>query len=228
MLEEVAEEESLSQAFLLRHCSTEDLSSVEELELRVNSALQSVDLLGEQLPMLRRLRLSESSILCVRELGTALRHLQVLWLSRCGLQELDGVMMMEELQELYIPFNDVVDLSPLKWLEHLEVLDAEGNAVSAKQDLEELTKCSRLTDLTIRGNPVCSQPGASRRELLAMLPWLEVLDDLPAYQEEVPEELVEGDFQALDAGAAEPDRFLEQYLQSDLDIYLELYLGSGE
>ena len=36
-------------------------------------------------------RLSGSRISSVRDLGTTLRSLQVLWMSRCGLQDLDGI-----------------------------------------------------------------------------------------------------------------------------------------
>ncbi|CAE8710819.1 unnamed protein product, partial [Polarella glacialis] len=79
--EEDDEEEYLSEDFLRRYCNGADLSEVESLEIRVNSALQRVESLGENLPTLRCLRLSESSVLGIRELGTSLRNLEVLGLA---------------------------------------------------------------------------------------------------------------------------------------------------
>ncbi|CAJ1425644.1 unnamed protein product [Effrenium voratum] len=213
--------EELSEASLQRYCGGADLALVEGLEMRVDSARQGVDVLGSCLPALRRLRLSESSILCVRDLGTHLRHLEVLWLGRCGLQDLSGVTLMEGLRELYVPFNDVADVSSLKWLEHLEVLDLEGNALTDLEDLRELEKCYELRDLTLRDNPATFLPEFDRKDLCACLPQLETLDDLPVAE-------FDSSAPATPPGAAtlaDEDRFLDHYLNSDLDVYLDLYLA---
>lgn len=61
-----------------------------------------------------------------RDLGSSLRRLHVLWLTRCGLEELDGISSMLNLKELYLEYNEISDLSPLSMLEELETLDLEG------------------------------------------------------------------------------------------------------
>ena len=61
-----------------------------------------------------------------RDLGSSLRVLRVLWLTRCGLLELDGITAMFSLRELYLEYNELEDISPLSMLEDLEILDLEG------------------------------------------------------------------------------------------------------
>ena len=47
-------------------------------------------------------------------------------MSRCGLEELDGISSMLKLRELYLAYNEIADISPLSMLEELEILDLEG------------------------------------------------------------------------------------------------------
>ena len=50
----------------------------------------------------------------------------MLWMSRCGLTELDGVSSMLAIKELYLSYNEVCDISPLGMLDCLQILDLEG------------------------------------------------------------------------------------------------------
>ena len=90
-----------------------DLEDVYNLEIEVDTASQSIAHLGEVLPNLETLKLRNSRVESFRDLGTRLRNLKILWVTRCGISELDGIVALSGLQELYIAFNDVSDLSPL-------------------------------------------------------------------------------------------------------------------
>jgi hypothetical protein len=59
----------------------------------------------------------------LRELGTGLRLLTVLWAPRCGLSgdALDGVGALPALRELYLAFNSLDDLSPLACHDQIQV-----------------------------------------------------------------------------------------------------------
>ena len=70
--------------------------------------------------------LSLVSSLPHRDLGSSLRKLRVLWLTRCALEELDGISAMSNLRELYLEYNELVDISPISMLEKIEILDLEG------------------------------------------------------------------------------------------------------
>jgi len=67
-------------------------------------------------------------ILCVlnRDLGSCLDNVSVLWLARCATSDLDGIASLSNLRELYLAYNDIVDISPCSLLEYLQILDLEG------------------------------------------------------------------------------------------------------
>jgi len=172
-------EEELTEERLQVLCGTQFLTSVDFLELRVDATLQGIDTLGSVLPNLTQLKLSCSAIASVRDLGTGLTNLQVLWINRCGLQDLSGLACLSNLRELFAAFNDVADLSPLGMHEALEVLDLEGNAVCEVEEVGSLWMCPELKELTLAGNPVCKEEGFSRRAVANLLPQLQVLDEVP-------------------------------------------------
>mmetsp|Transcript_54868 Transcript_54868/g.119997 ORF Transcript_54868/g.119997 Transcript_54868/m.119997 type:complete len:584 (-) Transcript_54868:29-1780(-) len=175
------QEDGLSEEYLKHYCGVEDLSSVNRLEIQVDSVKQSVEPLGDCLPNLKHLKLVQSSLLCIRDLGTSLQNLEVLWISRCGLQDLAGaVSALPNLRELYMPFNDVSDLAILGGHETLEVLDVEGNAITDACEVSSLSSCRMLRELSILGNPVV-KPGKgslTREAIIDMLPQLMMLDDM--------------------------------------------------
>lgn len=174
-------DDGFSEDFLREHTGVYDLPGVEFLDLKVDAvgAGQRVECLGEMLPGLRQLRLSQSHICTVRDLGTSLQNLRVLWLCRCCLQELSGISVMPILEELYVSFNDITDLSPLVTHDTLQVLDLEGNLVEDFAEVQSLGGVTTLRELNLSMNPVGKKEGMSRQIILEALPQLQVLDDLP-------------------------------------------------
>jgi len=116
----------------------------------------------------------------VRDLGTNLRGLRVLWVARCSLQDLGGVSSLPVLEELYFSFNDVRELSPLYAHDALQVVDLEGNLVDDFEEITSLVTLPSLRELTLNLNPVTQNEGFSRQLVLQTIPQLEMLDDLPA------------------------------------------------
>ncbi|XP_051885616.1 leucine-rich repeat-containing protein 56 [Pristis pectinata] len=123
-----------------------------------------------------------------RDLGTSLTNLQVLWMARCGLTDLDGISSFCSLKELYLAYNSISDVSPVSMLEHLEVLDLEGNNIEDIVQIHYIALCNKLNTLTLEGNPFCFQqnPGASedsngnyREAVKKLIPHLKYLDDVP-------------------------------------------------
>ncbi len=87
--------------------------------------MSSLRLPGCHVPNLSQLRLSGSVVPCVRDLGTSLGHLTVLWMPRCKLRDLDGLPALASLKELYLAFNEISDVCLVSMLSSLEVLDVE-------------------------------------------------------------------------------------------------------
>ncbi|XP_053514638.1 leucine-rich repeat-containing protein 56 [Artibeus jamaicensis] len=188
-------EECPSPARLRALAQVDDLRLVSVLEMRVDTREHSLGNFGLHLPNLSQLKLNDSRLGSVRDLGTSLGHLQVLWLARCGLADLDGISCLPALQELYASYNDVSDLNPLCLLEQLEVLDLEGNSVEDLEQVRYLRLCPRLATLTLEGNLVCLRPRPSdkvprgynyRAEVRKLVPQLQVLDDRPATHTGLP------------------------------------------
>ncbi|XP_032380297.1 leucine-rich repeat-containing protein 56 [Etheostoma spectabile] len=168
-------------------CGTRDLSRVTSLEICVDTQEITLANLGAYLPKLVQLRLNNSTITSVRDLGTSLSHLQVLWMSRCSLQDLDGISTFSSLKELYVAYNKVSDLSQVGMLINLQLLDLEGNDVDDLVQIQYLRLCGKLQTLTLEGNPVCVHPNPTaiqtadysyRAAVRELVPQLRYLDDL--------------------------------------------------
>ncbi|XP_013358376.1 PREDICTED: leucine-rich repeat-containing protein 56 [Chinchilla lanigera] len=190
-------EEPLSPAHLQALAQVDDLRSVQVLEMCVDTREHSLGNFGVHLPNLSQLKLTGSRLGSLRDLGTSLGHLQVLWLARCGLADLDGIGSFPVLKELYVSYNDISDLSPLCLLDQLEVLDLEGNSLEDLGQVRYLQLCPRLATLTLEGNMVCLQPAAGpankaprsynyRAEVKKLIPQLRILDEVPTTCMDLP------------------------------------------
>ncbi|XP_077639900.1 leucine-rich repeat-containing protein 56 [Lonchura striata] len=188
---ELLMDEHLSPRKLKILAGVDDLQQVKVLEMRVDTREISLGNFGVHLPNLRELKLNNSLLVSVRDLGTSLSHLCVLWMARCGLSDLDGISSCSSLKELYIAYNNISDLSQLTWLDHLEVLDLEGNNIEDINQVQYLRLCCKLSHLTVEGNLICLKPNAEsaedpdynyRAEVKKFIPHLKYLDRIPASQ----------------------------------------------
>ncbi|XP_048342656.1 leucine-rich repeat-containing protein 56 isoform X2 [Sphaerodactylus townsendi] len=188
-------DEYLSPGKLQALTGLDDLRQVRTLEMRVDTRENSLGNFGAYLPNLKQLKLNNSVVTSVRDLGTALSHLQVLWMARCGLSDLDGISSCCSLKELYAAYNNIADLSPVSLLEHLEVLDLEGNSIEDIGQVQYLGLCTKLTILTMEGNLICLKPSPQssevtdynyRAEVKKLIPHLKSLDEVPANQTAIP------------------------------------------
>ncbi|XP_029009641.1 leucine-rich repeat-containing protein 56 isoform X2 [Betta splendens] len=184
---ETALELNLSPEKLKELCGTEDLSQITSLELCVDTQENTLGNFGACLPKLVQLKMNNSMIMSVRDLGTTLSHLQVLWISCCCLTDLDGISTLSSLKELYVAYNNVSDLSQVSMLENLHLLDLEGNDVADLVQVQYLGLCSNLEKLTLEGNPVCLRPNPTasetaeysyRASVRELVPQLRYLDDV--------------------------------------------------
>ncbi|CAN8214836.1 unnamed protein product [Coccothraustes coccothraustes] len=188
---ELLMDEHLSPRKLKILAGVNDLQQVKALEMRVDTREMSLGNFGVHLPNLRELKLNSSLLVSVRDLGTSLSHLRVLWMAQCGLSDLDGISSCGSLKELYIAYNNISDLSQLTWLDHLEVLDLEGNDIEDITQVQYLRLCCKLSHLTVEGNLICLKPNAEsaedpeynyRAEVKKLIPHLKYLDRIPASQ----------------------------------------------
>lgn len=178
--------EPINLSLLLRICHVEDeesLSLVKELSISVDTKKHGpCDEIGYLLPKLQMLFLSNSALASIRDFGTSMRYLRVLKAPHCGLTELDGISALFSLEELYVSFNEIWDLSSISLHDSLQVLDLEANNVDEMLQLAQLGTCTALWNLTLTGCPIlkrcCSQVNY-RRIVFKNIQSLQCLDDEP-------------------------------------------------
>lgn len=116
--------------------------------------MHNLQVTGEILSSLEILKLNDSVIRCFRDIGTSFKNVRVLHIARCEIKEVQGIQAFEQLEELYISFNEIDDLFDISFLENLSVLDFEGNNVSKKEQLYYLKRLQLLEDVNFRQNPI--------------------------------------------------------------------------
>ena len=168
----------LSLPYLQQLAEKDCFSDSNCLEAPLNADEIAIDNLGDLLPRLHLLRLSAGSLVpSLRCLGSSLHDLRYLYAPHCSIEFIEGVGTMAQLQELYLPFNRISDLSPLSVLESLTLLDLECNKVRERAQITHLALCRSLVSLCIEGNPICEKLGSSyEQEINSLLPNLVSLD----------------------------------------------------
>jgi len=180
--QEVEDVIDLNEKFLcmaLGGIEVSELALLPKIELRVDTSSHNLQVTGEILASLEYLKLNDSIIRSFRDIGTSFRNVRVLHIARCELREVQGIQAFEQLEELYISFNEIDDLFDISFLEHLRVLDCEGNNVQAPEQLMYLRRCTNLKEVNFKHNPVSSGPNAGDyfEKVLESAPNLEILDD---------------------------------------------------
>nr|XP_030706809.1 leucine-rich repeat-containing protein 56 isoform X6 [Globicephala melas] len=177
-------EEHLSPARLQALAQVDDLRLVSVLELCVNTHENSLGNFGLHLPNLSQLKLNGSCLGSLRDLGTSLGRLQVLWLARCGLADLDGIGSFPALK---VPQGYNYRAEVRKLVPQLQVLDelpATHTRLTTSRKLDhdwlvvkEAIKEGSVLDSLLPGlGTDGSRPGASgwgcpRRGLHPPHPW---------------------------------------------------------
>lgn len=84
----MAWEQEQEIAFLKQATGVADLGQAVSVQMTVDTKANAVSYIGDRMPNLYELKLCSSSIGSLRDLGTALRRLSVLWITRCELTHL--------------------------------------------------------------------------------------------------------------------------------------------
>jgi len=137
----------------------------------------------------------------VRDLGTSLQSLHVIWLNRCGLKDLDGIHALPHLSELYLAYNDIDDISALNALDRLQILDLEANRIDDLAQLLFLQDLDHLDTLTLADNECVVEAGDNYvGDVREYLPQLKYLDD------ELVEEAIDAHQHSSTANSSTPQR----------------------
>lgn len=132
--EQVEDVIDLNERFLsmaLGGIEVNELAMLPKLELRVDTTCHNLQLIGEILTSLEFLKLNDSIIRNFMDIGTSFKNVRVLHIARCELKEVQGIRAFEQLEELFISYNEIDDLFDISFLPHVQILDFEGNSLSS-------------------------------------------------------------------------------------------------
>lgn len=181
---------------LLKQVSgTNDLASVEEIQLRIVSHTISLQRIHLFMPNLRVLNLEGSIVSSLRDLGCDIITLKYLNVSRCGLKSFDGTNGLGTLEVMIAEFNIISDISPCCSLYNLRKLNLKGNNIRTIDTITFLELCPKLKDLNLLENPV-TKTHNYRNSVKEVLPNLTILDDVVFYEIQSFNEFSSSDYQS--------------------------------
>jgi hypothetical protein len=175
--EDITSEEDLYLRYLSEYLNEdeEDIKHFKRIEIVADTTNLSLQTLGETLKELQELKLNGSIIRSISSLGTSYKALRVLWISRVGLKDLNGLLPLQNLEELYASYNYVKDISDVEYIPRLRILDLEANQI---EELRQLTYLPpNLKSITLTGNEVTNNP-EYMQTLLKYGAGLETIDDV--------------------------------------------------
>lgn len=168
---------------LFNYTSGNKMKNVKSFKAKVDTSDMSLSYLGDILPNLQIIRLDYSTICNLRDLSTPLQNLKVLSLTHCKITSIEGISTIScNVQELYLSFNLIEDISPLLGFNSLQILDLESNLIKSIEDVSLLQCCTSLCNLTLRGTGASENP--KYREIIQnIIPQLQILDGIKYCEE---------------------------------------------
>jgi hypothetical protein len=162
---------------LYEYSGPKNLTVLRSFEAKVDTRDSTIADLSDRLPALEKLRLDNSIILSLRDIGCSFSKLTYLSLAHCGLSSLEGISTIScTIEELYLAFNSISDLSELIGMDRLRILDIGHNCMSELSNLDFLKTCPKLKRLTISENPAVIGLEGEPEKILAVLPQIVYLD----------------------------------------------------
>ena len=162
---------------LIQYSGSKNFAMVESLEAVADTTELTLSFLGDLFPNIEKLRLNNSKIASIRDISTRLTNLKFLSLAGCGITSLDGISVLSsQLEELYLAFNRITEVTELMSLDKITVLDLEENDIAKVEDVEILRCCPALRALTLAGNPA-AESETYTPDVARLIPQLVYLDE---------------------------------------------------
>ena len=122
------------------------------LSLKIDKNFNMMNDIGFRLPNLIELNLEGSDIESIMDIGTSFKKLEKLNVSKCGLNDLCGIICFKNLKELYASNNKISDLIDIEMCEELKIIDLSNNLVSDEYNLIFFNSCEKLQKVILTGN----------------------------------------------------------------------------
>ena len=130
------------------------LQNLNKLAIKINGSYGLLNQFGQRLSNLIYLKLNNSLIQGINDLGTNFKNLKIIQMNNCKLKDLGGLICFEHLEVFEAKNNLISDLIELEMCMSLKKLDLENNLVDNIQNIYFLSSLDGLIYLNLLKNPI--------------------------------------------------------------------------
>lgn len=145
-----------------------EVKKIEKISIKINGDYGLLNQFGERLPQLLSLKLNNSFIQSVTDIGTNFKLLRVLQLNNCLLSDLSGLICFESLDIFEAKNNKIEDLFELEMCTSITKLDLENNLLEKEENLDFIGALDKLKWINLTKNRIKNYE-ARLKELLPSL-----------------------------------------------------------
>ena len=135
-----------------------EIQNLRKLNIKINGSYGLLNQFGQRLVNLKFLKLNDSFIQSIDDLGSNFKNLKILQINNCKLKELSGIICFEQLEILEAKNNEISDLIELE--------------IENDQNIYFLSSLEDLEYINLLGNPIKNY----EKKLKELLPNLKEID----------------------------------------------------
>jgi hypothetical protein len=154
-----------------------DLQNLQKLTIRINGSYGLLNQFGQRLVNLKFLKLNDSFIQSIDDLGSNFKNLKILQINNCKLKDLTGIICFEQLEILEAKNNEISDLIELEMSSSIKKLNLENNLVANEENIYFLSSLEDLEYINLLGNPIKNYE-KKLKELLPNLKEINIQKDI--------------------------------------------------
>ena len=154
-----------------------DLHNLKKLTIRINGSYGLLNQFGQRLTNLKFLKLNDSFIQSIEDLGTNFKNLKILQINNCKLKDLTGIICFQQLEILEAKNNEISDLIELEMSSSIKKLNLENNLIENEENIYFLSSLDDLEYINLLGNPIKNYE-TKLKELLPNLKEIDVPKDI--------------------------------------------------
>ena len=149
-----------------------EIQNLKKLNIKINGSYGLLNQFGQRLINLKFLKLNDSFIQSIDDLGSNFKNLKILQINNCKLKDLSGIICFEQLEILEAKNNEISDLIELEMSTSLVKLNLENNLIEDEQNIYFLSSLDNLEYINLLGNPLKNY----ENKLKELLPNLKEID----------------------------------------------------
>ena len=112
-----------------------EIQNLRKLNIKINGSYGLLNQFGQRLINLKFLKLNDSFIQSIDDLGSNFKNLKILQINNCKLKDLSGIICFEQLEILEAKNNEISDLIELEMSTSLVKLNLENNLIEDEQNI---------------------------------------------------------------------------------------------